>query len=61
MSDVRHSHTMSTDRPPLPHAAQPLSDADMTRLAELVEQGPEFVAVRSVSEDVDALAGECIA
>lgn len=60
MSNVRHKPLMTTNRPPLLDATPPHSDADMAHFAELVETAPEFADVRSVSEDVDALAGECI-
>ena len=51
---------MNTNSPTLPPVTPLSSDAEITRLAELIEQIPEFAAVRSVSEDVDTLAGECI-
>ena len=60
MSDVRHKHTMNTNSPALPPATPLSSDAEIARLAALVEQVPVFAAVRAVSEDVDAIAGECI-
>lgn len=60
MSDVRQKHSMNTNSPTLPPVTPLSSYAEITRLAELIEQSPEFAAVRSVSEDVDTLAGECI-